>query len=362
MGYNRVISMAITDSFWNIVKKPIIGQSPMDGVSDAPFRYITDKYGTPSMLFTEFTPVEGIMHGAAKLLDAFIHHKTSTPTLAQVYGAHAEDFYHVTFAVCEMGFDGVDINMGCPDKNVAKRGAGAGLILNPKLAKEIVFSVKKAVTDWANGKKMTETALPETIIHYVNDYKKNYGIDAVRRLLPVSVKTRIGFDRIVTNEWISQLLEAEPAAISVHGRTLKQLYSGLPDWSEIGKAAELIKKTKTLVLGNGNIMSMAEADEKTKKYKLDGVLIGRALFGNPWFFAGHTPTVEERINIALEHCEMFTKLLPNGHFVSLRKHLAWYVKGIDNSHELKVKLMQVRTIKDIRFILEQYLQQVGKDN
>src|SRR5258708_3109101 len=106
------------ESFWKTIKKPIIGLSPMDGVGDAAFRYITDTYGKPSILVTEFTPVEGIIHAAVKLLSAFTYHKTDTPTVAQLYGANPEDFYNSTFVVCEMGFDGVDINMGCPDKSV----------------------------------------------------------------------------------------------------------------------------------------------------------------------------------------------------------------------------------------------------
>lgn len=338
-------------NFWKRLKKPIIGQSPMDGVSDAAFRFITDRYGHPSLLMTEFTPVEGVMHGAAKLLDAFIYHPSQTPVVAQLYGSHPDDFYHATFVVCEMGFDGVDLNMGCPDKNVTRRGAGAGLIRNPKLALEIVEKVKKAVRDWSEGKEITDTFLPPSVVGYVQEFKKVWGINSKRRTLPVSIKTRIGFDTIITEEWIKVLLQSEPSAISIHGRTLKQMYSGLPDWEEIGKAAYIIRKTDTLVLGNGNIGSLKEAYERIKTYGLDGVLVGRASFGNPWFFTGHRPTKEEKMRVALEHCEAFTKLTPSGHFVSLRKHLGWYLKGLEGSHKLKPRLMTANTIEDIREIL-----------
>lgn len=341
----------MTKGFWNNLKKPIFAQAPMDGVSDAAFRYITDIYGKPALLFTEFTPVEGIAHGASKLLMAFVHHKTETPTIAQLYGSHAEDFYISAFVACEMGFDGIDINMGCPDKSVVKRGAGAGLILNPPLAIEIVKQTRMGIRDWSEGKNMEDTSLPTDVINYVKDFKNKLSIVPERKILPVSVKTRIGFDKIVTESWISSLLEAEPVNISIHGRTLVQMYTGQPDWDEIGKAAEIIHKTETSVLGNGNVHSLIEANEKVKTYGVDGVLIGRAAYGNPWVFNAIQPTENDKKRVAIEHCEKFAELTPNGHFVSLRKHLAWYMRGIENSHILKTQLMQINSVEDVRKIL-----------
>src|SRR3989344_1395742 len=369
--------------FWNNLKRPIIGLSPMDGVTDAAFRYISDKYGKPAVLFTEFTSVEGITRGAVKILDAFIYHKTSTPTVAQVYGSTPQSFYDATFVVCEMGFDGIDINMGCPDHNISKRGSGAALIRTPQIARKIIKAVKKATKDYFEGKKIEDTDLPEEIIFSVKKFKdsrhaelvsasKNgsrnplrseasiFGMtnnlnDNKRKHLPVSIKTRIGYDLVVTENWIKDILETEPVAISIHGRTLQQMYTGKADWEEIGKAAEIVKKTKTLIFGNGDVKSIEEAKTKAQKYGLDGVLIGRATFGNPWIFQNHIPTNRERIDVALEHCEVFTKLIPNGHFPSLRKHLAWYTKGIPGSNELRNKLMRVYNIQEVGKIL---LQQV----
>ena len=334
--------------FWNNLKRPIIGLSPMDGVTDAAFRYISDKYGKPAVLFTEFTSVEGIARGAVKILGAFIYHKTSTPTVAQVYGSTPKSFYDAAFVVCEMGFDGIDINMGCPDSNISKRGSGAALIQTPKLAQEIIKTVKRAVKDYFEGKNIEETDLPESIIDLVKNYKQ---YDMKRKHLPVSVKTRIGYDLVVTENWIKNILEAEPVSISIHGRTLKQMYTGKADWEEIGKAAKIVKKTETLILGNGDVKTVEEAKEKAKEYGLDGVLIGRATFGNPWIFQNHIPTNRERIDVALEHCEVFTKLIPKGHFPSLRKHLAWYTKGIPGSNELRNKLMRVNNFEEVRNIL-----------
>ena len=336
--------------FWDNLEKPIIAMSPMDGVTDAAYRYITDKYGTPSILFTEFTSVEGIAHGATRLLSPFVHHKSNTPQVAQIYGANPQAFYEATFTVCEMGYDGVDINMGCPDHNIAKKGCGAGLIRTPQVAYDIIKAVQQAVQDYYDGKNIEDTKLKPDIISWVKQYRKKNNISNERILLPVSVKTRIGYDSIVTEDWISNLLEAQPANISVHGRTLVQMYTGLADWEEIGKAATLIRKTNTSVLGNGDIKSIQEAKEKTEQYNLDGVLIGRALFGNPWFFKEYEPTHEERIKVAIEHCEKFAEMTPELHFLSLRKHLAWYTKGIPGSNDLRRQLMTVQNVEDVKKI------------
>ncbi len=337
--------------FWETLKKPIIGLSPMDGVTDAAFRFIVDKYGKPDILFTEFTSVEGITHGAHQLLEAFIHHVTPTPTVAQIFGSDPKAFYKVAFILGEMGFDGIDINMGCPDPHVAKKGGGAALILRPSLAQEIVRETRRGTQDWANGRKIGDTGLKNSVIDFVKDFQTKFSLQPTLRELPVSVKTRIGYDKIVTAEWIQQLLEVEPVNISLHGRTLKQLYSGNSDWEEIGKASLLTKKTATTLLGNGDIRSMEDALHKIKTYGVDGVLIGRAAFGNPWIFKNETATLEQKFSTALEHCAVFDELTPKAHFLSLRKHLAWYCKGFDGAAETRAKLLQINTLKDVEQIL-----------
>lgn len=338
---------------WSNLLEPIIGLSPMDGVTDAAFRYIADKKGKPSVLFTEFTSVEGVSHGAVKLLDAFIYHKTDTPTIAQIYGSDVESFYKTTFICCEMGFDAIDINMGCPDAAVARRGGGAALILQPTLAQKIIKTVKRAVKDWSEGKKIEGVDLNKNVVAWTKHYIATHAIQTDRKTLPVSVKTRIGYEEIVTQDWISNLLEMEPAAITVHGRTLKQMYTGEANWEEIGKAAEVARKTSTLLLGNGDITSLEDAHEKINTYKLNGALIGRASFGNPWIFCtdSYQPTAKERLETALEHCRMFIKLTPEGHFLSLRKHLAWYCKGFDGAAEVRARFMHVKNLEDVEGIM-----------
>lgn len=341
--------------FWERLKKPIIGLAPMDGVTDAAFRYIVDKYGKPDVLFTEFTSVEGISYGASQLLNAFIYHQTETPTVAQIFGSDPEAFYKVSLVIAEMGFDGIDINMGCPDHHIAKKGGGAGLILKPQLAQEIIKATKRGVEDWANGRSMLDVGLKPAIIDWVNEFKKRSQFTVHRSQIPVSIKTRVGYEEIVTEQWISNLLEVEPVAITIHGRTLKQLYSGLSNWDEIAKAAKLVKKTETIILGNGDVKSLDEAKEKIKTYGVDGVLVGRASFGNPWIFKNEVVDLPKKLHVALEHAKAFQELTPNLHFLSLRKHLAWYCKGFEGASEVRVKLLQVNNAQDIKNILQPFL-------
>lgn len=337
--------------FWQQLKKPIIGQAPMDGVTDASFRFITDKYGQPDLLFTEFTSVEGIAHGIDRLLVAFIHHKTSTPTLAQIYGFNPQLFYQATIVAAELGFNGVDINMGCPDKSVTKGGAGAGLIRDPQRAKEIILMTKKGLQDWSEGVRIDKINLHENILRFVKEYQNKYKVTNSRRVLPVSVKTRIGFDKIVTTDWIAHLLETKPSAITIHGRTLQQMYTGLADWQEIGKATQLAKGSGVLILGNGDIKTYEDAWKKIKEYNTAGVLIGRASFGNPWIFQNKQVSFAQRLDVALEHCRKFNEFTPDLYFLSLRKHLAWYCKGFDHAAETRVKLMQVNNLEEVEKIV-----------
>lgn len=343
------------NTVWN--KQSIIGQSPMDGVTDAAFRYITDIHGKPDILFTEFVPVEGIARSAVRVLLSFVHHKTETPTLAQIYGRDLDAFYSAAFVAAELGYDGIDINMGCPDRAVTKRGAGAGLIKSPKHAQQIIKTVQQAVEDWINGKTMKEAGVPDDVLNKVVEMQNTFGITGDHTRIPVSVKTRIGYDKVITTEWIKELIESRPSAISLHGRTLEQMYNGKADWDEIGKAAEVAHDAGIPLLGNGDIQSITDAKEKIKTYNLNGVLIGRATFGNPWLFKEIEPDTQLRIRTALEHAEIFEKLLPDGHFISLRKHMAWYIKGFDHSAALRDKLMRLQSITDVRETLYPYLRE-----
>ncbi len=341
------------ESFWQKLQKPIIGLSPMDGVTDAAMRFITKKYGSPAVMFTEFTSAEGIRAGALRLMKDFAFDESERPIVAQVFGSDPDAFYQAAIVVAALGFDGLDINMGCPAKSVEEHGAGAGLILNPKLAGQIIKACQKGLADWADGITLEKAGIHPQIIEYIHN--KNTRAEFSRRRLPLSVKTRIGYDTPVTEAWISHLLQFDLANISLHGRTLKQMYIGSANWDEINKAAKLAKKTKTLLLGNGDITSLEDAKRRIKEFELDGVLLGRATFGNPWVFTNKTISAKDKLKVALEHARKYEQLFPKTHFFPMRKHLAWYVKGFDGAADLRQKLVVCNSTTEVREILGQYL-------
>jgi tRNA-dihydrouridine synthase B len=339
--------------FWENIKGPIVGLAPMDGVTDAAMRFITKKHGNPDVVFTEFVSAEGIRAGAVKLMRDFKYDKIESPVVAQLFGKDPNAFYLATLVVCALGFDGVDINMGCPARKVANRGEGAGLIETPKLAVEIIKETKKAVDDWVSGVSLEDKGVHKKIVDYIVSVGESGVVE--RKKIPVSVKTRVGYSKPVTEDWIKVLLSSEPAVISLHGRTLKQGYGGLADWKEIKKAAELCKKTDTLLLGNGDIGSVEDGKKKIKKYGGDGFLVGRASFGNPWVFVKNMGEVEvkERLKVALEHAEKFEEYYPDDRFLAVRKHLSWYAKGFDDASELRRKLVVCNSASEVKKVLKE---------
>lgn len=366
-------------SFWQKLSQPIIGLAPMDGVTDIIYRLIQDYYGKPSVTFTEFVPVEGLTHGATKLLDAFLRYPSPTPQIAQIYGNTSGDFYLCALLVCELGFDGIDINMGCPAQSVISRGAGAGLIRTPDLALEIIKKTQQASLDFANGMRIEKTNLSNKIKRAVveqleNQKNINENILSVfpntilsrneidsSVVRPVSVKTRTGYETPITREWISILLSANLDNITLHGRTLKQGYRGESSLEEIKIAADLIGKfnetsaKKVTFLASGDALNKSDAISKSLKLNTNGMLIGRASNGNPWVFTSKTPTQKERLKVALDHATLFSKIFPDNDFRAMRKHLAWYTKGFDGASALRVKLCQVRSILDVKEVLKSHL-------
>lgn len=326
--------------FLEKVKKPIVGLAPMDGVTDAVFRYMVCLHSRPSFVMTEFVNVEGLARGAVKKIPAFIFNEIERPIVAQIFGVEVDSFYKAAVLVSALGFDGVDINMGCPAKKVEKKGSGAGLIRTPELAKDIIWAVKRGVKDWAEGISLEEAGVHSKVISECKVIGK-------RVKLPVSVKTRIGYDKPLTSEWISHILEAKVDLVSLHGRTLKQMYGGEADWEEIGKAAEMCRRAGVMIIGNGDVKSMDDAEARIKEYGVDGVMVGRAAMGNPWFFGGDEPMQGNRIQAARDHLKYFEKFLGKHlAYHTVKKHLGWYLKGFDGARELRAKLMQTESAKE----------------
>lgn len=326
--------------------------APMDGVTDAAFRRIVARHHSPDITFTEFVTVDGIfacMQGkvsAEKVLDGLIYGEDEYPIIAQVFGASPEKFYAIAPFLCELGFDGIDINMGCPERVIVKSGSGAALIDNPELAKEIVSALKKGIADWVSGKLNTDD-FPKNMKAYI----KKGSESKERKEVPVSVKTRIGTKSNTINEWAKYLAEMDIANVSLHGRTLKQMYEGKADWDAIAEGAKIIKESGASVLGNGDIKSVQEGKERAVKYGLDGVLVGRAIMGNPLFFSGREPSAREKLTLALEHAKCYEEILGHKRFVNMRKHLIWYASGFQDASEVRAQLMKAGSAKECEDII-----------
>lgn len=317
--------------FWKKLKKPIFALAPMANVTDAAFRRIIVKYGKPDVTWTEFVSCDGLMSvGRNKLLVDLMYTEAERPIVAQIFGSKPENFYKTALLLQELGFDGIDINMGCPDKNVEKQGAGAALMKNIPLAQEIIRETKRGA-----GK------------------------------LPVSVKTRIGYNKNTLSEWLPALLETEPVAIIIHARTRKEMSLVPAKWDVIADAVRIRDehKSKTLILGNGDAKDLADAEEKIKISGADGVMIGRGIFGNPWLFDKKVDyekiPLAEKLRVMVEHTYMFEKLLvEHKNFDIMKKHYKAYVNGFDGAKELRIKLMAgAKTAKDVEGIVIGFLSQ-----
>lgn len=359
-------------SLWEQLPRPIIGLAPMDGVSDHPYRHIQKKYGNPAVIFTEFTSVEALCHGDLQSLLHLLYDESQRPIIGQIYGKTPPYFRQVAILLCELGFDGIDLNMGCPAKSVANGGCGAGLIRTPDLAQTLIVATRAGVQDWCNGATLADCPdlRPSLALHAQVWRDRLPAVARVRRPIPVSVKTRIGYETPAVAEWIPRLLEAAPAAISLHGRTLRQAYKGNADWEAIGRAAELAQGTGTLVLGNGDVQSAADAQTRVATYGIDGVLIGRATFGNPFVFhpgvaaADGAESAElagarqqQRIQMALEHARLFERSFrPYGRywFAPMRKHLGWYVKDLYGARHLRGRLVQTDSPQAVAALFRAY--------
>jgi nifR3 family TIM-barrel protein len=317
--------------FWKKLKKPILAIAPMSGVTDEAFRLMFLKYGQPDVFWTEFVSAEGLFSaGREYCLKPLKFNPKERPIIAQIFGSNPADCQKAAELIAELGFDGIDINMGCPDRNVEKQGSGAALIKDLKLAKEIITATKKGAPK-----------------------------------LPVSVKTRIGYTKNEIQKWIAGLLEEKIVVLTVHFRTRNELYFYPAHWelaSEIIKLRDKISP-ETLILGNGDVKSLAQANQLIKQTKLDGILIGRGLVGNPWFFSDTSPTILERLNAIIEHADIFDNLHKkdmdkNGcykQFDGIKKHFHAYTKGFKGAKELRDSLMKVKNSSEVKIIINNFL-------
>jgi tRNA-dihydrouridine synthase len=364
--------------FWRDLPRPVIGLAPMDGVTDAAFRLVVATQGRPDVTFTEFTSVVDVCRGPEALLDSLVYSEAERPVVAQLYGKDPDLFYQAAHAVCELGFDGLDINMGCPSRSVASSGSGAGLIRTPDRARAVLRAARQGILDWAAGQTLEAAGFKPgraALLRGMNGRRAGATAPA-RRVIPLSVKTRIGYDEVVVEEWIAHLLAERPAAISVHGRTLAQMYRGEADWSAIARAARLARGTGTLLLGNGDVQSLRDAVRRVRTSGVDGVLVGRGALGEPWLFRDkeraralaretgdgdldgpEAPPVglKERFRVMLDHCRRFEAVAGVERFPRMRKHLGWYCKGFPHAAAMRAAMVRASSTADVERIVAEHV-------
>ncbi|HAT68490.1 MAG TPA: tRNA-dihydrouridine synthase [Candidatus Yonathbacteria bacterium] len=318
--------------FWADLKKPFFVLAPMADVTDCAFRQMIAKYsrhgeegGGPDVFWTEFVSADGLCSpGREALLRDLEFSDREHPIVAQIFGSHPEHMRQTAALIKELGFDGIDINMGCPDKSIEKQGAGAAHIKDPKLAQEII----RAVMEGAAG-------------------------------LPVSVKTRVGYNTEDLEGWLGAILETKPAVITVHARTRKELSLVPARWELVKRAKELAKGTGTLIIGNGDVQDLADAQAKADASGADGVMIGRGVFGTPWLFdraRTAPPSLAEKFEIMVEHTHLYEKLLGDiKNFAIMKKHYKAYVNGFDGAKELRVHLMEAKNADEVERIAREFL-------
>jgi nifR3 family TIM-barrel protein len=323
-------------NFWETLPKPFFVLAPMANVTDFAFRQMITKYGKPDVMWTEFVSADGLMSsGREKLLHNLKFTKKERPIVAQLFTGHPEAMRGAAALVAHLGFDGLDLNMGCPDRAVEKQGGGASMMKDTKKALAILEAARQ-------------------------------GVGEIKKLIPVSVKTRIGYNKVDLS-WIKMLLEQNLPAMTVHLRTRKEMSDVPAHWDvmpEIVKMRDEIAP-ETLIIGNGDIDSMSSAIEATNKYGCDGVMVGRGIFGKPWFFSdkmnekaevNDKGTISKRLNILVEHTKLFEKSFKNlKNFDVMKKHFKAYASGFDGAKELRVKLMETTNARELAATVKEYL-------
>jgi nifR3 family TIM-barrel protein len=323
--------------FWQDIPKPMIALAPMEEVTDTVFREIAMSLSTPGglhILYSEFANTDGLCHpiGREKVIHRLkindsekkLLKKKNIKVVAQIWGAKPEKYFETTKMICEeMEFDGIDINMGCPVPKIIKQGSCSKLITNPPLAAEIIQATKEAAN------------------------------------IPVSVKTRIGYNVPETEAWISHILEQDVSAVLIHGRTQKMMSNGSADWSEIAKAAKLRDELKkdTVIIGNGDINSLEEGRQKCEEHDLDGFMVGRGIFHNPWMFSEgiDAPTMEDRLQMLWDHALLFEETWGREkNFKQMRRFFKIYASNFKDSSFLRNALTQADDLEHVKSILNEW--------
>ncbi|WP_337119343.1 tRNA-dihydrouridine synthase [Staphylococcus aureus] len=321
------------ENFWSELPRPFFILAPMEDVTDIVFRHVVSEAARPDVFFTEFTNTESFCHpeGIHSVRGRLTFSEDEQPMVAHIWGDKPEKFRETSIQLAKMGFKGIDLNMGCPVANVAKKGKGSGLILRPDVAAEIIQATK------AGG-------------------------------LPVSVKTRLGYYEIDEwKDWLKHVFEQDIANLSIHLRTRKEMSKVDAHWELIEAIRNLRDEIapNTLLTINGDIPDRKTGLELAEKYGIDGVMIGRGIFHNPFAFEKEPRehTSKELLDLLRLHLSLFNKYEKDEirQFKSLRRFFKIYVRGIRGASELRHQLMNTQSIAEARALLDEFEAQMDED-
>lgn len=313
-------------NFWQELPRPFFILAPMEDVTDVVFRHVVQEAGAPDVFFTEFTNSDSFCHpdGLASVRGRLVFTGDEQPMVAHIWGDNPEHFRQMSVALAEMGFAGIDLNMGCPVPNVAERGKGSGLILRPEVAGKLIQAAK------VGG-------------------------------LPVSVKTRLGFTELSEMQaWISHLLKQDIANLSVHLRTRKEMSKAAAHWELIPELVKLRDAIapETLLTINGDIPDRKTGEELAEKYGVDGIMIGRGIFKNPYAFEKipqehSSQELLQLLRLQLDLQDQYQEQLPRS-IVGLHRFFKIYVKGFPGANDLRIRLMETKSTAEVRQILDEF--------
>lgn len=316
------------ENFWAALPKPFFILAPMEDVTDVVFRHVVKEAGAPDVFFTEFTNSDSFCHpdGKESVRGRLVFTEDEQPIVAHIWGDNPDFFREMSMGVAEMGFKGIDINMGCPVPNVAGRGKGSGLILRPDVAATLIEAAK------AGG-------------------------------LPVSVKTRIGYhEREEMTAWITHLLEQDIANLSVHLRTRDEMSKVPAHWDMIPEIMAIRDRVapQTLITINGDIADRTAGLALAEKYDVDGIMIGRGIFKNPFAFEKEprehsTEELLGLLQLQLDLQDHYAEMVPRS-IVGLHRFFKIYVKGFPGASDLRASLMNTKSTDEVRALLKEFFE------
>lgn len=332
-------------NFWTIAQqratkegRPVVVLAPMADVTDVVFRTMISKYsrtgevnGGPDVMWTEFVAADGLNSPGREVLKRDLEYgEPERPIVAQLFSSNPDNMREAVKICKELGFDGVDINMGCPVDIINKQGAGAALIKTPELAVQVIKAAQEAAGD-----------------------------------MPISVKTRIGYNKIEYKEWLRHILECNVPVLTIHLRTKKEMSEVPAHWELYKEIKEFCKSIapETFIIGNGDIKNLNEVKEKhdNPDIEAEGVMIGRGIFGRPWGFDWDAvePDLKYKLQVMLEHTKLYEEKLGDiKSFSIMKKHYKAYVNGFSGAKELREKLFECKDYQEVLKCTNEFLSQM----